>query len=743
MKKLSRLIIPVLVLAISGGVFMLSKMTARADDPPTDPPADPPAIPTVDITGGDNGNWANYYFDDTEMGGKLFVIASDNYNPATNTYIIDENGDPVYDINSGNPISYHLGNITVPDGCTLTIDALDANSWTFNSTYTGTINVESGGCLAIFGATINAGVSVNIADGGSLNLFGATIPNTVITPQGGACINIDHGFDNFPNNLPTGLTAYHWDGQTEIQADELVDPPGWVTLTYNGTAGHWAWDDLPMGKPDLVDDCRAYIFAYTGPYDKDTFRTNLATELYNRFFDVNMYDFGWYSDGGNRTVNIERIKNVIELPDTLDPPSGHITPFNNNNVETTRNYYTATVHWGVDEEGNTVESTIPVFVLNNPQEFLVCTDQNFSTGMGSNYFVRTVHTDQTTFAEGTQTFGDHNMEEYVILTNNIGNVVIGGDGASFDVFNTEGMYSAQIYKYSFETSGIPGNEYGGFVRVLNPSDTYIAVISDGEPYKTDGMALNGFPTDNVWEAGDNASAKVFIGDTTIYIEPLNQLPGYGYNAITDVSLADETQRDGVEINKTDLTRVSVTFKSNFYDSVPLSITYAGGVTRTLIIERIGLVMRYLYLYDDRNVGTINCDCNPDATHTFNYNYAAGENILVYATYYHPTNYTTASGGNDLYLNIQYENGNQRIIGHTDAARDFNGYSPAGNGAVATTTFLIDIIPGGNDASTTYPAFYATVMNAGFNDDTTYGGTQTGSGKGVYWDGHIYWIRRGL
>ncbi len=721
MKKLSRLTMMVTIFAIAGGIFICNKINVRAQD----------------IGAGD-------YYDDpeTEEEDHIFVIERNNYNPENNTLTIYGDNDSVIN-------SYELGNITVPDGCTLII-GIEEDPWSLNTSstgYAGTITVNQGGLLLIFNTTIeDNGIEIHIEEGGVLNLFDSTIPNSVINPESGACIGIKTGYSGFPTG---GFAAYHWDGLAPITAEENID--SWTGFAYdsslNNNTGGWVWDDFPDGKPEIIDAIRACIFAYTGPYDEDTFKSLLATELYNKFFDVNMYGFYWYSTRAaenasldqKRAANSQSIENIIEMSDS----SGQITV--NNDPGNTRVYYTATIRWGRDKNNrdNEVVSTIPVFVLNSPQEFLVCTDQNYTTGMGTNYFVRTVHDDQTYFAEETGTFGEHNMEQYVVMTDNIGNVVIGGDGASFDVFNTEGMYSAQVYKYSFETSGIPGNEYGGFVRVLNPSDTYIAVIGDGEPYKTDGMALNGFPTDNVWKTGENASARVFIGDTTIYIEPLNLLPGYGYNAITDVSLADETQRDGVEIDKTNLTRVSVTFKSNFYDSVPLSITYAGGVTRTLIIERIGLIMRYLYLYHESNVGTINCDCNPDATHTFNYNYAAGENILVYATYYHPTNYTTASGGNDLYLNIQYENGTQRIIGHTDAARDFSGYSPAGNGAVATTTFIIDIIPGGNEANTTYPAFYATVMNAGFNDDTTYGGTQTGSGKGVYWDGHIYWIRRGL
>lgn len=720
MKKLLRLIIPVLVFAIAGGIFMMNKMTARADvDNSTDPP-------TLNIGAGD-------YWEDQEMGGYLFVIARDNYEPSTNTFT-------VYD-GQHNPLSTcQLGNITVPSGCTLAIDALldeTTNAWTFNSSYTGTITVEDGGCLAIFGATVlDNTFAINIADGGSMNLFGATVPNTVINPSDGASIGIETGYSGFPTG---GFTGYHWDGQTQIAAEENIND--WIGLAYDGTSSRWVWDDFPMGDPGLVADCRCYLFAYTAPPATDDLRILLATELYNKFFDVNMRGFDWYSTRGSRDANIESIRNIIEL----SAAPSQIPVQKNDGTNDTRDYYTATVHWGIDEQGTPVDSTIPVFVLSSTQEFLVCTDQNYTTGMGTNYFVRTTHVDKTVFADGSGTFGTEDMEEYAILTNNVGNVVIGGDGLSVTDFNTDGMYSAQATKMPVNISGIPGDSYNALVRVLNSSDTYIAVIGDGEPKNTDGMGLNGVPTDNIWETGENASARVFIGYSTLYIEPLNQLAGYGFNAITDVALMDETQRDGVEIDKSDLTHVRVTFRSNFYDSVPLQITYTGGVVKTLIINRIGLVIRYLYLAHDQSVGTISCDCyqNSVTPPSFSYNYAAGEQILVFATYYHPTNYTTAGGDNDLYLNLQFENGTQRIIGHTDAARGFNGYIQSTANAVATTTFIIDIINGGNQTSVTYPTFYATVMNAGFNDDTTYGGTQTGSGKGVYWNGQMYWMRRGL
>ena len=88
-------------------------------------------------------------------------------------------------------------------------------------------------------------------------------------------------------------------------------------------------------------------------------------------------------------------------------------------------------------------------------------------------------------------------------------------------------------------------------------------------------------------------------------------------------------------------------------------------------------------------------------------------------------------------------------------RGFDGRLAATEDSVATTIFLIGFAQAkefdgvlwvGNETETDYydegnkahKGFYASVLNAGWDDDDNFGGTQVGSGKGIHWDGHISW-----
>ena len=168
------------------------------------------------------------------------------------------------------------------------------------------------------------------------------------------------------------------------------------------------------------------------------------------------------------------------------------------------------------------------------------------------------------------------------------------------------------------------------------------------------------------------------------------------------------------------------------------ITYEGGITKTLTIQRVGLVIQYMYLYEDGTSYLIMDHFDNGGKHlSLSYDYNSGEQVIIIATYYHPTNYSTKSGSDNLFLNVTYEDGTSKIINHVDSAHNFNGYCAPEAGSVASTTFIIGFTNAGQTNIQLKP-FYATVMNAGFNDTSSYGGTQIGSGKGVYWDGHIVW-----
>lgn len=526
------------------------------------------------------------------------------------------------------------------------------------------------------------------------------------------------------------------------------------TLNVNDPLPHFFHLELAYpnwGDEAIVDEVNNYLFAYSGNADSD-FKDKLATELYDRFIRVPMFErFGFYYDGeseeANREVNIPALKARIEGPTAGED----ITVKLARGTTETRLVKVFTVNWGNDRQGRPVKSVIPVIVLDNDNEFIVCTNFDSDAGAGTTYYARTVDTDKVSFSDEP---GD---EGYIVQSDNYSNVVAGGNGADTTVMNTEGLYTFQLNTLEvFKTASFG---YNVNVRIMKPSNTYVALHGEGEQKETGGLGLNGVRTDSIWETGDDAKAQVFIGDTTVYVQPLDENLGIDNTAIQNVELKDESQKDGVTLDKTNLAKVKLSFNSNFYDSVSLIITYEGGTQKEVTIERVGLVIQYWYLdgSPEFDEGLRNKDLEYDFKSgrcPFTYNYYQGEQILIYATYYHASDDPTLSGGNDLYLNIKYDDGNNEIIHHTDPSHGFNGYEAGDANAVATTSFIIGFAPAkvfdgnfwGDDIRSQIfmnkfgnrGGLSATVINAGFNDDTSYGGTQVGSGSGVYWDGEISW-----
>lgn len=531
------------------------------------------------------------------------------------------------------------------------------------------------------------------------------------------------------------------------------------TLTYtidtnDESLSHFFYVELAYpnwGDEAIVNEVNNYLFAYSGSADSD-FEDKLATELYDRFIRVPMFErFGFYYDGeseeANGVVNIPELKARIEGPAAGEDITVNLA----NGTTETRSVKVFTVNWGNDRQGRPVKSVIPVIVLNNENEFIVCTDFDSERGVGTTYYARTVDTDKVQFSDEP---GD---EGYIIQSDNYSNVVAGGNGVDTTVMNTEGLYTFQLRTMDvFETETFG---YNVNVRIMEPSNTYVALHGEGEQKETGGLGLNGVRTDSIWETGTDAKAQVFIGDTTVYVQPLDENLGIANTAIESVRLKDESQRDGVTLDTTNLAKVKLSFNSNFYDSVSLIITYAGGTQKELTIERVGLVIQYWYLsgspeYDEGDRQEYLSYDFKSGSCPFTYNYYQGEQILVYATYYHASDDTTLSGGDDLYLNIKYDDGNSEIIHHTDSSHEFNGYVAGDEDGVATTSFIIGFAPAkvfdghfwGDDIRNQpfknkfggEGGLSATVINAGYNDDTSYGGTQVGSGSGVYWDGEISW-----
>lgn len=126
--------------------------------------------------------------------------------------------------------------------------------------------------------------------------------------------------------------------------------------------------------------------------------------------------------------------------------------------------------------------------------------------------------------------------------------------------------------------------------------------------------------------------------------------------------------------------------------------------------------------------------------------------MIYATYYHPSNYATAGGDDNLSLMLTFGDGTTKVVGKKNSSHGVtDGHLSGGNyGAVDTTTFIIDFIPAAESLEdgnwgamiehTNYKGgFHAMVVNGGYDDNTTFGGAQIGNGAGVHWNGEINWF----
>ncbi len=497
-------------------------------------------------------------------------------------------------------------------------------------------------------------------------------------------------------------------------------------------------DYIDAGSSAIIDEANDYIYAYSAAQGK-TIPDKLAEELYNRFIDVPMFgQFGIWDE--NRDTGINNLKTRIGT--VGDPYTASAEKADGSSVNVPVQDYEIT--WGNDSEtGEPVTQILPVYTLTGANDILVCTDfseDEYAVGRGNTYYLRspedTVHftDDQGYPAEGAVIYDNYETYE---------SIVAGGNGRGTFVLNKDGLYSLDCSSFYIN------EDLTAFtIRVMRPTGTYIVLKGEGEDLAYGNIGENGFATDVVWATGEDATANVYIGDSTVYLEQLGTaVDGVSHRAVTGIELLDSDYLDGVSIDATNLAKIKLTFASNFYDSVPLSIIYEGGFEEKLTIHRIGLVIGYQYLsgptdHDEGAVtGTISPDYRNDIAVEYQYNYFEGQQIIITATYYHPSNDQTASGGENVSLFLNYDDGRTDVLEKT-------AYKAPGNGGVACTTFIIGFANAktfdGNvwtDDITEqeYGGFHATVVNSGYDDMNTYSGTQAGSGEGVYWDGVIKWF----
>ena len=502
------------------------------------------------------------------------------------------------------------------------------------------------------------------------------------------------------------------------------------------------WDGMPApsASPAVITDANDYLYAYSDKYDIERLKEAFATELLSNFVLSFKYDI-WH------IWSVDDMKSCIELV----PADNDIMAKDASGVDITIPTYKASVHWGVNRDNPEEELVSELYVYALPEEgptqyksILICADYDMDKGFGSRYYVRNIRNDRVNFSPYVGDY-DTNADNGILIFDDGKNAVIGGyDAASHTLTATDNCITIQTGIYPENEVVDHSDDYSVYIRFLNKEKTYVAVHSEGEDKKYDGLGMNGYGVDPICETGTNMATSIFVGDTKVKIYPLNDI-GLGTTAIKNVALVDTKMADGVKIDNSTLSQgyATVEFLSNFYDSVKLNITYANGKTGELTINRIGLVIRTQVLKHDESSSKINYDCwgegNDFSGPAFSYNFDAGEQILVFATYYHPTNYKTLSGEDNLKLQLTYKDGSKKMVDSKNAAHNFTSGFASGEpyGCVDTTSFIIGFIANAEDGKdVNYGEFNALVVNGGFDDANTFGGAQIGGGIGVYWDGII-------
>ncbi len=631
-------------------------------------------------------------------------------------YAVDENGTMAFHADRENTYN----DVTVPTDYMFEVTA--------STTITGTFTVADGGNIFI----------LDNPDAGSEGSLTVTTWNV----SQGAAVMFGNSF------IPVGMDLYDGDAHITSMTDEFM----WQNWIYDGN-GKWVRDDRPLGQSDIIDDSAKYIYAYN-TNDDDAAKSFLARELYCRFIRVSMYgSFGLPNEGWDGPNETSISNGAGQLRDRIEKDAngdGTITAKDNAGDNVVIDYSTFIVRWGYDEENpdQEVVSKLRVYYSSaiGSDGVLVNTDYSHNARTGStsgsgHWYLRRLDSDKTSFAGET-------ANGCLIKDDPDGNVTVGGNACLTSKVNTDGLFTIELstreFYYNGEGYGAYSGRYNGFIRVLEPGEPYLGITGEGENKNFGPLGVNDANSDTIWKAGDDTIATTYIGYSSVYLDTLGNM---GDLTITGVELADASLADGVTITNEGGGRFKLTFASNYYDLIPLTLTYSNGRSYSLTLQRIGLVFRYLYLSGNR--GEIFCSCN-NSIADFNCDYNDGEQIVVFATYYHPSNDLTASGGSNLYLSVNYDDGNSEIIYHEDGDHDFNGYKESANGGVATTSFIIGFLPAHHDDGSDIReqtfrnkfgntgGMSATVINAGYDDPDSYSGTQIGSGQGVYWDGEVSW-----
>lgn len=504
------------------------------------------------------------------------------------------------------------------------------------------------------------------------------------------------------------------------------------------------------GDSVAKDYIEGELFAYgdldgSGSVDETDIRRGIAAELCTKYF----WDVGGILD---ETFEIVNPSDLIYVPNpfTMEgdrivlASAGTYTANLQVGEPTSLARYSYTINLGYDPSGNPVVATGYAYALRSTEDVLVYD--------GHDFYVRN------------------------ILSNGVGS-----DGVDFGLVGSENPAACVSTAYfNLNTLQINGNGYktdngrnpsnsevlyvntvnDDFVNAMNDAfhvemsawtqQVNLRIIGQNRKYaivEPAGTVVNAgdLDLDAVCQTGSGKYTELYAGNEQIKITSLNDetVSGVSNQLIKNVTLGDSSMAGAVTIEPINSENTDegfyVTFLTKYYDEVPLVITYEDNQTAPLTIKRLALKVYFGYLADPETSSDPNFYFDFDNHQLpLTYNYNAGQQILIYATYYQN------DGSNDQDFSLFLT----KAGGVTEVKQ--RKYTKAASGGNASETyFVLGFVPskewdelgqcwGANIHHQNVGAWDAIVLNSGYDDADSFGGAGIGRGAGVHWDGNVDW-----
>ena len=539
------------------------------------------------------------------------------------------------------------GTITVPEGYHLTIDNVSVTA--------SNIVLGAGATVHIIGAEGMLGCdSIQAAEG---------------TPEDpGAFIELENN-TNIPTVQSVALDLYDVSPNDELV--RINDDSQWGWFTFEYISGENKWIRVP-GEPQgpeeeqlnwdrLQQELDATDFAFgdidkNGTTDDDDMKYGVSRILcgdfkvgegrYQREGEV----LGLTSD--NQEDNIATLNSHV----AIIPVEGSISAVDKNGISHTLGKYQIT--YTFDE----IEFRAYVYKIdttNFPDAGDNASWEQVIFRVGDKYFIRDCYDDRNGNNNDLREFEGMNARAIILVAdyNKKEDISVFGNYAQMNEEFSDAS-SESFFAAGFGTPGDDVPYLGDKFVVYKPTFKGVTIKGDGETAKPLAWSTEG--SFSVADSGDQTETSLFFGYSKAVLNAVTsaEVSGLSVQKIVSAKILGGIPEEAVSVTQPDANGdVEVSFHSDFYDTVPVELTYLmaddSQQTGVTTINRVGIVVQGgLSAGDSHQVQIMH---GHDSGEVIG---GAGEEyqVAVYATYYYPSSSGATEAGVSLFVTLTYANG---------------------------------------------------------------------------------------